>query len=92
MSLRTLRMYLGCALLAGMAMTVVSRPFQARAQDEIASRKIKSKVAPMYPEIARRMAIAGKVKLAVVVSANGRLKTPKSLAAIPFWSMPPWTQ
>ncbi len=84
MSLRTLRMYLGCALLAGMAMTMVSRPFQALAQEEIGSRKIKSKVAPTYPEIARRMAIAGKVKLSVVIAANGTVKDAKVIGGHPI--------
>ena len=44
-------------------------------QDEVKTddlaRKPKSKVAPVYPDVARRMNIEGTVKLAVVVSPNG---------------------
>jgi TonB family protein len=54
----------------------------AFAQEEL-SRKVKSKVAPAYPEIARRMAISGTVKLAVVVSPNGSIKDAKILGGHP---------
>ncbi|MGA9039137.1 MAG: energy transducer TonB [Terriglobales bacterium] len=84
MSLRTMRMLLGSALLAVLATTVVSHPIQARAQDDGVARKVRSKVAPVYPEIARRMAIAGKVKLAVVVSPNGTVRDAKVLGGHPI--------
>ena len=46
---------------------------QAHAQ-EIA-RKVQNKVAPTYPEIARKMRISGTVKLLVVVASNGTVKS-----------------
>ena len=84
MSLRTMRMWLGGALLAVLATTVVSHPSQALAQEEAVTRKIKSKVAPTYPEIARRMAIAGKVKLAVVIAPNGTVRDAKVIGGHPI--------
>jgi len=36
-------------------------------------RKTRSKVAPQYPEAARRMQLAGTVRLAAVVSADGQV-------------------
>src|SRR5271157_2295910 len=42
-------------------------------QEEIA-RKAKSKVAPSYPELARRMHISGVVRIQVTVAANGTIK------------------
>ncbi len=53
---------------------VVSAPNQVFAQDS-EGRKIVSKVAPRYPELARRMQIHGAVRLDVVVEPNGTVKT-----------------
>ncbi|HEX4426365.1 MAG TPA: energy transducer TonB [Terriglobales bacterium] len=84
MSLRTLRMWLGGALLAVLVTTVAFCPSQALAQEEAVTRKIKTKVAPTYPEIARRMAITGKVKLSVVISANGTVREAKVIGGHPI--------
>ena len=84
MSLRMIRMWLGGALLAVLATTVVFYPSQALAQEETVARKIKSKVPPVYPEIARRMAIAGKVKLAVVIAPNGTVRDAKVIGGHPI--------
>jgi TonB family protein len=54
----------------------------AYAQEEL-NRKVKSKVAPTYPEIARRMSISGTVKLAVVVAPNGSIRDAKILGGHP---------
>ena len=62
-------------------------PLPAIAQEEVKtgelSRKAKSRVAPVYPEIARRMSITGTVKLAVVVSPNGAVKSTKVVGGHP---------
>ena len=84
MSLRSIRMWLASALLAVLAITAVFHPSQSLAQDEAVTRKIKSKVSPTYPEIARRMAIAGKVKLAVVIAPNGTVKDAKVIGGHPI--------
>ena len=47
------------------------------------TRKPKTKVAPTYPEIARRMNITGTVRLAVVVSPNGTVKSSKPVGGHP---------
>lgn len=52
------------------------------APGEIA-RRAKSKVAPVYPELARKMNITGTVKVEVVVSANGSVKDAKVLGGHP---------
>jgi TonB family protein len=44
------------------------------AQQEEISRKAKSKVQPVYPELARKMNLSGTVKLQVVVMPNGAVK------------------
>ncbi len=37
-------------------------------------RKVRSKVSPTYPDLARRMGLVGVVKIEVVVSADGAVK------------------
>jgi TonB family protein len=46
-------------------------------------RKVVSRVAPLYPEVAKRMLVGGVVKLEVVVRANGRVKSTKALGGSP---------
>ena len=46
---------------------------QTSQSDEIV-RRAKSKVQPMYPELARKMNITGTVKIEVVVAPNGTVK------------------
>ena len=47
-------------------------------------RKIKSKVSPQYPELARKMNVSGAVKLELVVGANGQVKSVKPLGGHPL--------
>ena len=53
------------------------------ASDEAGSRKVRNKVAPAYPEMAKRMSLSGAVKLEVVVAANGSVKSVKALGGHP---------
>lgn len=52
------------------------------AQDS--DRKIKSKVNPEYPEIARKMALTGIVRLQIVVAPNGTVKDTKVIGGHPI--------
>ena len=47
------------------------------------NRKVKSKVTPSYPELARRLNITGVVKVQVTVSANGSVKDAKVMGGHP---------
>jgi TonB family protein len=53
------------------------------AQDGV-DRKVKSKVSPVYPEIARKMGITGNVKLQLVVAPNGAVKETKVIGGHPI--------
>jgi TonB family protein len=55
---------------------LVALAVPSRAADE---RPVRSRVAPVYPEIARRMRIAGIVKLQVTVDAEGKVTTVKTV-------------
>jgi TonB family protein len=68
------------ALALGARVTV---PSPVRAQ-ELLTRKVKSKVPPVYPDIARRMSITGVVKVSVVVATNGTVKSTKVVGGHPL--------
>jgi TonB family protein len=71
-------------LLAIMVGTVIMRPLPLRAQKEEITRKVKTRVQPVYPDIARRMNIAGVVKVQVVVAPNGNVKSAKLVGGHPL--------
>lgn len=50
---------------------------------ESSSRKVKTKVTPIYPELARKMNVAGKVKLNVTVSPSGQVVKSEVLGGNP---------
>jgi TonB family protein len=56
---------------------VVMLAIPARAAD---ARAIKSRVAPVYPEIAKRMRIEGEVRLEVTVDAEGKVTDVKTVS------------
>ena len=56
---------------------------QSGSTDE-SRRKVKTRVSPVYPELARRMNVAGKVKIEVVIGADGRVKTTRVVGGHPL--------
>ena len=73
------------ALLAAMAMAAgiaVSGLHAQDAQGEI-TRRVKSKVQAVYPELARKMNLSGTVKVAVVVAPNGTVQEAKVVGGHP---------
>ena len=53
-------------------------------QAEDTARKVKTKVTPQYPELARKMNVSGAVKLQVFVAQNGQVKSVKPLGGHPL--------
>ena len=55
-------------------------------QDQSAegSRRIVRKSAPIYPEIAKRMSLAGTVRVTAVVSADGTVKSVEAVGGSPM--------
>jgi TonB family protein len=47
-------------------------------------RKVKSKTAPTYPDLARRMNVNGKVKIEVVIAPDGHVKTTRVVGGHPL--------
>jgi len=56
---------------------MIALAIPARAADE---RAVKSRVAPMYPEIAKRMKIGGVVKVEATVDPDGKVSDVKTLS------------
>jgi TonB family protein len=93
-SSRTIRLWLAGSLLTFLflAGTSAFHPLCAQTQSsqtqpqtqEELTRKTKTKVAPAYPDIARRMSITGTVKVLVVVAPNGNLKSTKVVGGHPL--------
>lgn len=68
---------------AAAALFVVSLSSAGQATVEEGRRKVKTKVTPAVPELARRMNITGKVKIEVVIAPDGRVKSSRALGGHP---------
>lgn len=51
---------------------------------ESLTRKVKTRVSPVYPDIARRMSIVGTVRVMVVVTPGGAIKSAKVVGGHPL--------
>src|ERR1700732_836763 len=58
-------------------------PAQTGSTDE-SKRKVKTKVAPTYPELAKRMSVGGKVKIEVVITPDGHVRSTKVVGGHPL--------
>ena len=47
-------------------------------------RKVKTRVAPVYPELARRMNVAGRVKIEIVVAPDGHVRSARPIGGHPL--------
>ena len=81
MSFQNMRLWAIAGLLT--VAVIIFHPIPAMAQGEL-TRKAKTKVAPAYPDLARRMNITGTVKVLVVVAPNGSLKDTKIVGGNPL--------
>lgn len=86
MKLKTTLASLGLVILFGGA--AVTMPHKAFAQDaaapDNAKRKVKTRVAPEYPELAKRMNVVGHVKIEVTISTEGKVTNTKVIGGNPI--------
>ena len=71
----------GLLLFGGCAAVTV--PAQSQEAEQI-TRKLKTKMAPAYPELARRMNITGVVKIQITVDKSGAVKNTKLVGGHPI--------
>ncbi len=79
--LRKIMRWVGIAIIALLAVMVAAQTASAQEDSE---RKVKTKVAPTYPELARKMNVSGTVKVQITIAANGSVKTAKALGGHPL--------
>lgn len=77
------QMLRGIVALALAFAVVGSGSAQSGTTDE-GKRKVKSKVSPAYPELAKRMNVTGKVKIEVVITPDGRVKSTRVVGGHPL--------
>jgi protein TonB len=59
-------------------------PAAAAAATDAGKRKVRSKVAPEYPELARQMSVTGKVKIEATIAADGHVTGTKVVGGSPL--------
>ena len=74
---------LAVAATAALIFSSLSGFAQSGSTDE-SKRKVKTKTAPLYPELARRMNVSGKVKIEVVITPDGRVKSTRVVGGHPL--------
>ena len=83
MSLRALNRWLAVGLIVVIGCATRSVP-SARGQEQEIVRKVKSKIPPVYPELAKRMNISGIVKVQITVDKSGQVKNSKLVGGHPI--------
>lgn len=75
-------------VILGGAILLSSAASPQRGGSEEGARKVKSKVAPIYPDLAKRMAVTGKVKIEVVITPEGKVKATRVIGGHPLLVSP----
>src|SRR3981081_617600 len=82
-----MRPYLSVIFVALSVGVIVFFPASSLAQEQPeATRKIVSKVVPVYPELANKMQMRGTVKVEVVVAPNGKVKFTQVIGGSPLFA------
>ena len=71
------------ASMAVVAMMAAGTSAQQASIDE-GRRKVKVKTSPAYPELARRMNVTGKVKIEIIVTPDGRVRSTRVIGGHPL--------
>jgi TonB family protein len=71
-------------LIAVAAMAFVLAAAPAQQANEEAKRKLKSRINPVLSDVARRMALSGKVRIELTIAADGRVKSARALGGHPL--------
>jgi TonB family protein len=74
-----------CKVLVGIALSsVLGTHASAQTSSEEGKRKVKTRVNPAYPELAKRMNVSGKVKIEVIITPDGHVKSTRALGGHPL--------
>jgi TonB family protein len=83
-SIRTSRWKRLALAAAAAALFTGATGFAQTATTDEGKRKVKSKTSPVYPELAKRMGVSGKVKIEVVISPDGHVKSTRVVGGHPL--------
>ncbi len=72
---------LAVVMAAAIFLPVINPAYAVAADDQ--ARKVKNRVEPIYPDLAKRMNLSGMVKIEVVVNTGGTAKSMKPLGGNP---------
>ena len=75
---------LGLAVLLGGAAVVAPKASAQDASTDTAKRKVRSKVVPEYPDLAKQMNVTGKVKIEATVAPDGHVSETKVVGGSPL--------
>jgi TonB family protein len=84
MKLRVMYLGLGLVLLLGVSAAVPRKASPQEASSDAAKRKVRTKVAPDYPPLARQMNVTGKVKIEATIAADGHVSNTKVVGGSPL--------
>lgn len=71
--------------LASMALLAFLGTFAlAQSSSDEGKRKVKTKVSPAYPELAKRMNVTGRVKIEVIITPEGKVKSTRAVGGHPL--------
>jgi TonB family protein len=56
----------------------------AQSAAEEGKRKVKTKVTPSYPELAKRMNVTGRAKIEVIITPDGKVKSTRAVGGHPL--------
>ena len=68
---------LGFVLLLGGALASPTKSYSQDVSSESAKRKVKTRVTPDYPTLAKQMRVTGKVKIETTIAADGHVSSTK---------------
>jgi TonB family protein len=68
----------------GFAGLLAATGFAQTASTDEGKRKVKTRVSPTYPELAKRMSVSGKVKIEVIIAPDGHVKSTRAIGGHPL--------
>ena len=71
------------AVIAALVFSGISGLAQTGSTDE-SKRKVRTKTAPIYPDLAKRMNVGGKVKIEIVITPDGHVKSTRVVGGHPL--------
>jgi TonB family protein len=69
---------------ATVSMFIGALGFAQTSTTDEGKRKVKTRIAPIYPDLAKRMSVTGKVKIEVIISPDGRVKSTRVVGGHPL--------